>query len=324
VTQLCSAFGISRAAYYAAKKPRPVVRVVALKKAPGHTSSEVALEVIREVLKAEPAWGVRKAWAMLKRNGLKGSRRRVHALMRANGLVLARDREPGDTSRGHVAVPEPNRRFGGDLTTVWTKKDGCVAVVPTIDCGCRSVLGLTVDKDQHSLAVLGSVEQALGEAFGEPKYVPSGVELRTDDGPQYTGADCAALVSKWHLLHTLAPVGRPLEVLQTARVTCPIPVDCAWAPDAISATMSLTFETPLAISVSGGQDPGERRFAARSVSYERTDEGHPPRLHQCGRSPLSAQRSRRSPHPLEEEQREARRDRNVALHRRLVLPGAGR
>ena len=50
VTQLCEAFGISRAAYYAARK------------------------------KPEPAWGVRKVWATLKRKGLKVSRKRVHAL----------------------------------------------------------------------------------------------------------------------------------------------------------------------------------------------------------------------------------------------------
>ncbi len=128
VTQLCGAFGISRAAYYAAKKARPVTKVVTIRRAPQHTSSEVVLGAIREVIKAEPAWGVRKAWAALERNGLKVSRKRVHALMRANGLVLERDRESGETTRGHVAVPEPNRRFGGDLTTVWTKKKGWVAV----------------------------------------------------------------------------------------------------------------------------------------------------------------------------------------------------
>jgi hypothetical protein len=64
-------------------------KVVALRKAPRHTSSEVALEAIREVIPAEPAWGVRKVWAMLKRNGLKVSRRRVHALMRANVTAWA-------------------------------------------------------------------------------------------------------------------------------------------------------------------------------------------------------------------------------------------
>jgi putative transposase len=276
VTQLCSAFGISRAAYYAAKKPRPVAKVVALRKAPGHTSSEVALEAIREVLKTEPAWGVRKAWAMLKRNGLKVSRRRVHALMRANGLVLARDREPGDTSRGHVAVPEPNRRFGGDLTTVWTKKDGWVAVVPTIDCGCRSVLGLTVDKDQHSPAVLASVEQALREAFGEPKYVPVGVELRTDHGPQYTGADCAALVAKWNLLHTFAPVGRPTGNAVAERVIRTMKEEVVWLRDWDSAdelreallAWQVRYNTQRPHQALGWQTPAERRAEKLGLDVE--------------------------------------------------------
>jgi transposase InsO family protein len=231
VTQLCEAFGISRAAYYAAKKPRPAAKVIAIRRAPRHTSSEVALAAIREVIKTEPAWGVRKVWATLKRNGLKVSRKRVHALMRANGLVLARDREPGETTRGHVAVPEPNRRFGGDLTTVWTKKDGWVAVVPTIDCGWRSVLGLTVTKDQHGPAVLASVEEALREAFGEPRYVPAGVQLRTDHGPQHTGADCAALVEKWSLVHTFAPVGRPTGNAVAERVIRTMKEEVLWLRD---------------------------------------------------------------------------------------------
>lgn len=231
VTQLCEAFGISRAAYYAAKKPRPAAKVVALRRAPRHTSSEVALAAIREVIEAEPAWGVRKVWATLARNGLKVSRKRVHALMRANGLVLARDREPGETTRGHVVVPEPNRRFGGDLTTVWTKEEGWVAVAPTIDCGCRSVLGLTVDKDQHGPAVLASVEEALRKAFGEPRYVPGGVELRTDHGPQYTGADCAALVEKWGLVHTFAPVGRPTGNAVAERVIRTMKEEVIWLRD---------------------------------------------------------------------------------------------
>lgn len=231
VTQLCAAFGISRAAYYAAKKARPVAKVVTIRRVPRHTSSEVVLAAIREVIEAEPAWGVRKVWATLKRNGLKVSRKRVHALMRANGLVLARDREPGETTRGHVAVPEPNRRFGGDLTTVWTKKEGWVAVVPTIDCGCRSVLGLTVTKDQHGPAVLASIDEALRHAFGTPKQVPAGVELRTDHGPQYTGADCADLVKRWRLLHTFAPVGRPTGNAVAERVIRTMKEEVVWLRD---------------------------------------------------------------------------------------------
>jgi putative transposase len=130
-----------------------------------------------------------------------------------------------------VVVPEPNRRFGGDLTTVWTKEEGWIAVVPTIDCGCRSVLGLTVDKDQHGPAVLASIEEALRQAFVEPKYVPGGVELRTDHGPQYTGADCAALVEKWGLVHTFAPVGRPTGNAVAERVIRTMKEEVIWLRD---------------------------------------------------------------------------------------------
>jgi transposase InsO family protein len=63
-------------------------------------------------------------------------------------LVLARDSEPGEPARGHVTVPEPNRRLATDLTTVWTRRDGVVAPVPTIDCGDRTAV-IEVTKNQH-------------------------------------------------------------------------------------------------------------------------------------------------------------------------------
>ena len=214
IALLCRRFG-SRQAYYAALKPparrRADANVIPLPRRPRHSSAEAVLVAIQSVLAGEDAaaWGVRKVWARLRQQGMRVGRKRVYALMKANGLVLARDREPGETTRGHVAVPEPNRRLATDLTTVWTRKDGTVAIVPTIDCGCRSLLGMTVTKDQHGPAVLASVRQALVTALGDARNVPLGLELRTDHGPQYTGEDCQKLVDEWHLLHTFAPVGRP-------------------------------------------------------------------------------------------------------------------
>lgn len=233
VTLLCATFALSRAAYYAAKKSparRRPADVVPLPSRPRHTSAEVVLAAIREVIAREPAWGVRKVWATLKRDGLKVSRKRVWALMHAHGLVLARDREPGETPRGHVAVPEPNRRFATDLTTTWTKRDGVVAIVPTIDCGCRTV-ELVVTKDQHGPAVLASVRKMLVWAFGRPENVPAGVELRSDHGPQYTGSDCAALCDEWNLDHTYAPVGRPTGNAVVERVIRTLKEEVVWLRD---------------------------------------------------------------------------------------------
>jgi putative transposase len=154
--------------------------------------------------------------------------------MRAHGLVLARDREPGEPTRGHVVVPEPNRRIATDLTTVWTRKDGVVAVVPTIDCGDRTAV-VEVTKDQHGPAVLASVEAKLVAAFGSPDHVSDGVGLRTEHGSQYTDADCVALCKRWWLAHTFAPVGRPTGNAVVERFIRTLKEELLWLRDWDSA-----------------------------------------------------------------------------------------
>jgi putative transposase len=233
VALVCETFGISRAAYYAARKApeERVAAVVRLPVPPRYTPAEEALAAIREVIAGQPAWGVRKVWATLRRRGMCISRKRVWALMKANGLVLRRDREPGEPPRGHVAVPEPNRRWATDMTTVWTRKDGPVAVVPVVDCGCRSILACRVTKEQDSLSVLAPVVAALTAAFGSPTNVPEGLELRTDHGPQYTGGDAADLAAQWHIQHTFAPVGRPTGNSVVERVIRTIKEELLWQQD---------------------------------------------------------------------------------------------
>ena len=185
---------------------------------------KAAIEV---VVAKHPAWGHRKVWAVVRRDGLHVGRRRVYEMMRALGLLLPatpEGRKP--RPRGHVTTAEPNRRLATDLTTVWTRNDGLVAIALTVDCGCRSVLDVTATKSQESYAVLASVENSLRLAFGRPEDVPDGVELRSDHGPQYTGRDAAALAKKWGLQQTFAPVARPTgnavaeRTIQTMKLEC--------------------------------------------------------------------------------------------------------
>lgn|GEM_PF-4937630 len=42
----------------------------------------------------------------------------------------------------------PNRRWSTDMTTVWTRREGWVAVTPVIDNGCRSLFAIGVAKSQ--------------------------------------------------------------------------------------------------------------------------------------------------------------------------------
>lgn len=271
VKQLCATFGVSRQAYYAAQKG-PVVtsKVVRLPVMPRGAPAALVLEKIQLIIGENAAWGVRKVWATLRReHELKVSKKRVWAIMKANGLVLARDSDPGEPTRGHVAVPEPNRRLAADFTTVWTKLDGVVAVVPTIDCGCRSILGMEVTKDQQAPAILASIEQALRETFGNPSAVPFNLELRSDHGPQYTGADCAGLVSRWGLMHTFAPVGRPTGNAVVERFIRTMKEEVIWLRDwntaaelreALSAWL-VKYHTRRAHQSLGWMTPSEYRAA---------------------------------------------------------------
>lgn len=233
VRLVCEVFGVSRQAYYASSK----LKLVEPKrrrepKAPRWTPAAELEAGIRRIVAENVGWGVRKVWATLRREGMHVGRNRVWAMMRELGLVLPApfERDP-DALRGQVVTAEPNRRWATDLTTVWTKRDGLVAVVPVIDCGDRVLLECAVTKSQESSAVLAPVERALRREFGSAASVPDGLELRTDHGPQYTGGDCGAMCSTWRLDHTLAPIGRPTGNAVAERVIQTLKVELVWTRD---------------------------------------------------------------------------------------------
>lgn len=269
VRQLCRVFQISRQAYYAATKtpeptspkPRPERR------GPWATASELE-ERIRGVVAEHPAWGVRKVWAVLKRAKVVASRKRVYAIMKKLDLLLPPVRERDiDAPRGQVIAAESNRRWASDMTTTWTKKDGIVALTPVIDCGDRVVFECGVTKSQESPALLGPVFRSLIAEFGLPTAVPDGLELRTDHGPQYTGADCDELCTRWGLDHTFAPVGRPTGNAVAERFIQTLKVELLWTRDwesleelraAVLAWLrEYNFERPH--QALGWQTPAERR-----------------------------------------------------------------
>lgn len=235
VTMVCETFSVSRSSFYAASKAVREPAKAPRQRVPSVHASVSSTELvagIRGVVAKYPAWGHRKVWATLRRRGLKVGRRRVYETMRTLGLTLpARLRDRVVPLRGHVAVAEPNRRIATDLTVVWTRREGLVAVVLTVDCGCRSVLDVTATRSQSAPDVLLAVERGLMVAFGTPAQVPDGVELRSDHGPQFTGHDAAELATRWGLEQTFAPVGRPTGNAMAERTILTMKVECLWLED---------------------------------------------------------------------------------------------
>jgi putative transposase len=235
VRQLCLAFDLSRQAFYAARAI--VSRAAPVRKSNRSPGASVAdLEPkIRTLAQDHPAWGVRKVWACLRRDGLKVSHKRVWALMRSWGLTLApaAEREKG-TLRGHVSVPDSNRRWATDLTTAWTSQDGWAAVTLVVDCGDRVALAIDVTKSQESGPVLAPLRRSLAAEFHDPLQTPDGFEVRSDHGPQFTGADCGELCQEWDIEHTFAPVGRPTGNAVVERLILTLKQELIWTQDWLS------------------------------------------------------------------------------------------
>jgi putative transposase len=207
---------------------------------PNMTVSDARLrEEILRVKGQEEAefWGHRKIWAILRhQQGLVVGHNRVWKMMGALGLLLpATGPHSLHAREGTVAVPESNRRWGTDLTTVWTRQDGVVAVAPVIDFGDRDLLAIGVSKSQEAEIVLAPLRTALCDAFGTPEGVPDGIEMRMDNGPQYRGSVCHTLCGDWRLEQSFTPVATPTGNAITERVILTLKTELIWARDWESA-----------------------------------------------------------------------------------------
>jgi putative transposase len=233
-TQVCEAFSLSRQAFYAASRPPSEKRTTGARPRAGGREivpAQVLEDGIRGLVEDYPAWGTRKIWARLRKDGMRASYKRVWSIMTALGLTFTPGTRRHSDCRGHVSVPDSNRRWATDLTTAWTTRNGWVAIVPVIDCGDRVVLDIEVTKSQESGCVLRPFERALERHFGSPLNVPSQLELRTDHGPQYTGVDCDNVCSAWRVNHTFAPVGRPTGNSVVERFIQTLKVELIWTRD---------------------------------------------------------------------------------------------
>lgn len=244
VRQLCQALCISKQAYYQAQErlrvPARASPPAPRKAPPSQSVGDAHLRTAVQRVTSEEgaqAWGHRKVWAILRhQQDLRVGHNRVWKMMGALGLLQPASGPHSLYAReGTVAVPESNRRWGTDLTSVWTRQEGLVAVAPTIDFGDRFLLTLGVSKSQEAEMVLAPVRTALHEAFGMPAEAVDGLELRTDHGPQYTGSVCHAMCQEWGLQQSFAPVGRPTGNAITERVILTMKAELIWARDWESA-----------------------------------------------------------------------------------------
>ena len=185
VEPICRTLAVAPSSYYAARV-RPAsarsIRDEALK-------SEIA-RIHREHFSV---YGVRKAWRVLRREGIAIGRDQAGRLMRSLGLVGAtRTRRtkttvpatlaerPADLVERVFSAIAPNRLWVADLTYVWTRA-GFVYTAFVVDVFARAIVGWRVAANLRTDLALDALEMAL---FARGDLLPELVH-HSDRGVQY-------------------------------------------------------------------------------------------------------------------------------------------
>lgn len=164
---------------------------------PRHTDAAVTAG-IRGVIAESPFHGEghRKVWARLRAQGVRTSKRRVLALMRAADL-LGPTRQPvpmvAHPHDGTIITTCPNVMWGTDATATVTLTDGQVTIFGAIDHYTAECVGLHVAKHGTRFEALEPVRQGVRDHFGGmAATAAAGLTIRHDHGSQYLSDDFQA------------------------------------------------------------------------------------------------------------------------------------
>lgn len=185
LTRMCRVLGVSRSGFYAWQH----------RGASARTQANQALTDRMRVLhqQTREAYGARKMWQLLQREGLACGRHRVARLRRLAGIVALRRRRyvrtvqvrqhepPAIPNRldQQFAVSAKNRVWAGDLTFVPTRT-GWLTVAVLVDLYFRRVVGWAMSARQ----TLSVVVEAWWMAWRRRRPAP-GLVHHSDQGNQY-------------------------------------------------------------------------------------------------------------------------------------------
>jgi putative transposase len=209
VEPICQTLEVSASAYYQRRTGKRSARSI---------EDERLGERIREVHERNYcAYGYRRTWIALKREGEEVGRGRVQRLMREAGIQGAKRRgKPWRTTKPDPAAQrrpdlverdfsatEPNRLWVGDLTYLrsW---EGVTYLAFVIDAFSRKVVGWQLASHMRTDLVLDALRMALGQRDPGADFE---LVAHTDRGSQYTSADYTQELDDHGVLASVGSVG---------------------------------------------------------------------------------------------------------------------
>jgi transposase InsO family protein len=224
VEPICRTLGVSASAYYQRKTGERSERAV---------EDERLLARIRELHAANYfAYGYRRTWKALRREGVEVGRDRVKRLMRAHGIQGAKRRgKPWRTTRPDPAAhrrPDlvernfsaggPDRLWVADLSYLrcW---EGVVFFAFVLDAYSRKVVGWQLAAHMRTTLVLDALKMALWQ-----RGPGADVALvhHSDRGSQYTSIDYNQTLADHGVLASVGSVGDAFDT--QSRMWLPVPL----------------------------------------------------------------------------------------------------
>jgi putative transposase len=209
VEPICRALDVSASAYYERASGRRSQRAV---------EDERLLERIRELHRKNfEAYGSRRMWKALLRDGWLVGRSRVERVMRANGIQGAKRRgrpwrtttadpaatRPRDLVERDFTASAPNRLWVGDFTYLrcW---EGVLYFSFIIDVYSRMVVGWQLATNMRTTLVLDALRMGLGTRSPGADFT---LIKHTDAGSQYTAQDYTQVLDDHRVLASIGSVG---------------------------------------------------------------------------------------------------------------------
>ncbi len=193
---MCELLSIPRTSYYELLNRKESKRSI---------HRRVLKEKIKvEYGKSEGKYGSVKVYKELKKNGLKVSFRLVQKLMKEEGLrSITIKKYKHHTSKIAIEAPAPNilnrnfksnkrgEKIVGDITYIYTKKDGWCYLASFMDLYSRRIVGWTFGKKMTTELVLKALEMTVKNVEILEECI-----LHSDLGSQYTSKNYMKVAKK--------------------------------------------------------------------------------------------------------------------------------
>lgn len=195
--------------------------------------NQVLVEKLKELRLGHPFWGYRRMTAWLKyREGLTVNRKRIHRLMRENGLLVEQQRHKAlrTPQRAKPKATRPNQYWGIDMTKFLLGSLGWCYLIIVLDWYTKEIVGWNLSLRAKTSEWKEALDRAVCEKF--PWGVRGqGLNLVSDNGSQPTSVAFMRDTAELGINQIFCSYDNPRGNAETERVIRTIKEEVLWLND---------------------------------------------------------------------------------------------